>query len=152
MGKLAVEIKKREPFESLRQEVALQILRTADLLTRQLTDFLKVFGLSNTQYNALRILRGAGANGLPCGEVAERMVTREPDITRLLDRIERQGWIERRRQTDDRRVVKAWLSPSGAALLKKIDQPLKQFHQQQFRQLKREEQQQIITLMERARE
>lgn len=152
MTRLAEEIKQTKPFSGPQEEMALQVLRTADLLNRQMTEFLKPHGLSPTQYNALRILRGSGAEGLPCGEVSSRMVTREPDVTRLLDRMERQEWIERRRQSHDRRVVKAWLAPAGAALLKKIDRQLADFQKRQFCHMAIQECRQIIGLMEKLRE
>src|SRR3954467_10234095 len=117
-GKLAKEIHQTRPFSSVEQEVFLNVLRTADVLTYRLEAFLKPFGLSPTQYNVLRILRGAGDEGLACGRIAERMITRDPDITRLLDRLEKRNLIRRARQTDDRRVVKGFITAEGSALLK----------------------------------
>src|SRR2546421_11590448 len=110
-GKLAREIHQNRPFSSVEQEVFLNVLRTADVLTTKLEAILKPFGLSPTQYNVLRILRGAGEAGLACGRIAERMITRDPDVTRLLDRLENCGLIRRARQTDDRRVVKGFINP-----------------------------------------
>ncbi len=151
MSRLADDIQLEKPFQSIEEQLMLEIVHTGDLLWGQLTNFLKPFGLSATQYNALRILRGAGKTGLACGEISRRMVTREPDITRLLDRLERQQWIKRKRQSDDRRLVKAWLTPAGAALMAKIDQPLREFQQQQFLHLKGNVQSEIIELMEKLR-
>ena len=88
-AKLKDEIKQGKPFESLQAEVFLNLMRTADALSRGVEEILKLAGLSNTQYNVLRILRGAGEQGLCCREVADRMITRDPDITRLLDRLEK---------------------------------------------------------------
>src|SRR6185369_2150092 len=96
--RLQEEIQQTKPFVSLEDEVLIGLLRTADVALRPLTDVLKAHSLSHTQYNVLRILRGAGPGGLSCREVAERMVTREPDLTRLLDRLERRGLIARGRE------------------------------------------------------
>src|SRR3712207_9084149 len=111
-SKLRDEIKQARPFRSAEQEAFLNLQRTADVLMARMAEVLKTQGVSPTQYNVLRILRGAGDEGLPCGAVAERMITRDPDITRLLDRLEKQGLIARARDTRDRRVVMA--SNAGA--------------------------------------
>lgn len=117
------------------EEVAyLDLLRTCDLLSRRPAQLLKVADLSATQYNVLRILRGA-REGLPCGEIANRMITRDPDVTRLLDRLEKRGLIQRCRETSDRRVVSARITPQGLTLLAKLDQPVQQVHRQQLGRL-----------------
>ncbi len=120
-GRLKDEIKQNKPFGSLEQEVFLNLQRTADALSRRVSAALKPLGLSPTQFNVLRILRGAGAEGLPCGEIGERMVTRDPDITRLLDRMEKRGLIERCRQSNDRRVITARISKDGLRVLAEFD-------------------------------
>ena len=120
---LQSELKQNLPFRSLEEEAHLSIIRTADLLTRSGALLLKDYGLTMTQYNVLRILRGAGAEGLPSGEVADRMITREPDITRLLDRMESRGWVHRRRDPDDRRVMRAWITLAGRELTDRLDRP-----------------------------
>ncbi len=102
---LQVELKQKVPFTSREQEAYLALLRTADALQSSMEARLKEFGLTGTQYNALRILRGAGVEGLPCSEVGERMITHDPDITRLLDRLQKRGLVERSRGKHDRRVV-----------------------------------------------
>ena len=94
---LQAELKQKIPFTSREQEAYLSLLRTADALQAQVEARLKEFGLTGTQYNALRILRGAGPEGLPCREIGERMITRDPDITRLLNRLEDRGFVERTR-------------------------------------------------------
>src|SRR5277367_4833599 len=104
-GKLREEIGKTGPFASLEEEVMLSLLRTADRLMRSSENALRPAGLTPTQYNALRILRGMSPQGLACQEIARRMITRDADLTRLLDRLETRGLIHRQRQTDDRRVV-----------------------------------------------
>ncbi len=116
-GSLQREIKQRKPFDSIEEEVFLNLQRTAESLMGGLAEVLKAFDLTATQYNVLRILKGAGAAGLPCREVSDRMVTRDPDVTRLLDRLEAQGLVERERLTTDRRVVVARISAAGLAVL-----------------------------------
>jgi DNA-binding MarR family transcriptional regulator len=120
-GRLQKEIKQTRPFASVEEEALLGLLRTADGLARRGAEVLKPSGLSITQYNVLRILRGAGEAGLACGEIGERMITRDPDITRLLDRMEARGLLVRARSTSDRRVVTTRITPAGLALLKKLD-------------------------------
>ena len=117
------------------QEAFLNILRSADLLSRGLEEFLKPSGLSPTQYNALRILRGAGEAGLSCGQIAERMLTRDPDVTRLLDRLAKRRLISRGRQADDRRVVRAFITAEGLDLLKGLDEPILALHVRQLGEL-----------------
>lgn len=126
---IQTEIKQGKPFESLEQEAFLALLWTADRLQWRLAEALKPHGLSPTQYNALRILRGAGKQGLACSEVAERMITRDPDITRLMDRLGRMGLVQRGRGEEDRRVVVAKITPKGAYLLKQLDPVMRQFLQ-----------------------
>jgi DNA-binding MarR family transcriptional regulator len=122
-------------FESPEQEVFLRLLKTADVLEGELSQLLKESELSATQYNVLRILRGAGDTGMPCGRITERMITREPDMTRLLDRLEARGLISRQRSPDDRRVVLGRLTGKGKALLKSLDQPVLQLHAGQLSHL-----------------
>ena len=105
----------------------LELLRTADTLSRELAVVLKPEDLSSTQYNVLRILRGA-PEGLACGEIAARMITRDPDVTRLLDRMEKRGLISRCRETKDRRVVQARITPEGMAALERLDAPVLKAH------------------------
>ena len=121
------ELKQTKPFFSIAQEAFLSIQRTADVLSQKFEQFLKPWGVSGTQYNVLRILRGAGSEGLRCGEIGERMVAHDPDITRLLDRMEKAGWIERARDTRDRRVVLTHINRRGLELLKEIDKPIENF-------------------------
>jgi DNA-binding MarR family transcriptional regulator len=105
----------------------LDLLRTTDGLSRPLSEVLKAEDLSATQYNVLRILRGA-PDGLTCGEIGNRMITRDPDITRLLDRLERRGLISRSRGGQDRRVVLARIAPKGLEVLARLDEPVRQTH------------------------
>ena len=109
----------------------LDLLRTTDMLSRGLIQVLKTEGLSATQYNVLRILRGS-PEGLPCGEIASRMITRDPDITRLLDRLEKRGLISRCRENEDRRMVMARITPEGLKLLARLDEPVQNAHRKQL--------------------
>jgi len=111
------------------------ILKTADSLSEEAELTIKSAGLTATQYNVLRILRGAEPEGLLCRGIAERMISRDPDMTRLLDRMEKQSLISRQRQQDDRRVIKARITPEGLKLLKKLDQPVHDLHKAQFRHM-----------------
>jgi DNA-binding MarR family transcriptional regulator len=120
-GKLKREIKQTRPFQSVQEEVVLSMLRTADQLAAPMTEVLRAAKLSFSQYNVLRILRGAGGKGLPCGEIADRMVRRDPDLTRLLDRLETADLVARSRGTSDRRVVMARITDEGLALLDTLD-------------------------------
>src|SRR2546429_1928503 len=115
----------------------LELLRTTDMLSRSLVKVLKTEDVSGTQYNVLRILRGS-PEGLPCGEIASRMITRDPDITRLLDRLEKRGLISRCRETKDRRMVMARITPEGLKLLARLDEPVQAAHRKQLGHLGRE--------------
>lgn len=123
VGSIQAEIKQSKPLTP-EQEVLLTVQRTADALERKVAELFKPYGLSGTQYNVLRILRGAGKDGLPCGAIAERMVTRDPDITRLLDRLDKMGFIARERGQKDRRVVYTTITDAGLKLLKQLDKPV----------------------------
>jgi DNA-binding MarR family transcriptional regulator len=152
MRRLRQAIKQRKPFQSLQQEVFLEVLRTGHALVEDLVTLLKPYGLTQPQYNVLRILRGAGAAGLPTGEVGARMVaSREPDVTRLLVRMERQGLVQRERRADNRRFVTARITPEGSRVLKALDQPVLEMHAAQLRHMSRRELERLAELLERAR-
>jgi DNA-binding MarR family transcriptional regulator len=104
----------------------------ATLFLEQLSDLLSPHGLTPSQFNVLRILRGAGADGLSCAEISKRMITKDSDITRLLDRLEKQKLIRRERLDSDRRVVVTWISDLGLVLLNSLDQPVRALHRNQF--------------------
>lgn len=110
--------------------IALQ--RAADKLALQAEQLLKSNGLTGAQYNVLRILRGAEPQGLACSSIAERMISHDPDMTRLLDRMEKRNLITRQRQSDDRRVVKTRITSSGLELLKRLDPTVRELHKRQF--------------------
>jgi DNA-binding MarR family transcriptional regulator len=126
------EIRQTKPFGSPAEEAYLGILRTADLLLRDFEGFFRGHGLTEPRYNALRILRGAGKEGLPCLEVGARMVTRAPDVSRLLDGLEREGLVERRRDGPDRRVVRVRATAKALRLLAAMDPGLRALHRRQF--------------------
>jgi len=117
------------------ERIFLALLKTADALGLEAEQLVRTVNLTATQYNVLRILRGAGPDGLACRGIGERMITHDPDITRLLDRMEKRGLITRERQTDDRRVVKTRITPQGLALIKPLDQPMRELHKRQFQHM-----------------
>jgi DNA-binding MarR family transcriptional regulator len=150
-SRLQAELKQRIPFASREQEAYLALLRTADALQSSIEARLKEFGLTGTQYNALRILRGAGSDGLPCSEVGERMITRDPDITRLLDRLQKRGLVERTRDKNDRRVVFGKITAAGLKLLREMDGPIEKYGREMLRHVGQEKLQQLIGLLELVR-
>ena len=150
-SKLRDEIKQARPFRSPEQEAFLNLQRTADVLMTRMAEVLRGQGVSPTQYNVLRILRGAGDEGLPCGAVAERMITRDPDITRLLDRLEKQGLITRARDTRDRRVVMARISDKGLTVTDALDDPVAQELKRQLGHLGKQNLGQLVDLLEEVR-
>lgn len=119
----------------LEAHVFVAILKAADSLSQEGEQLFRSAGLTSAQYNVLRILRGAEPDGLLCRGISERMISRDPDITRLLDRMERHQWISRERQTEDRRVIKTRITPEGLKLLKKLDRPVHDLHKKQFRHM-----------------
>lgn len=156
MAKLMDELKKKDPFVSREQEVFLNVMRTAEALGEGMDAVLKPFGLSRTQYNVLRILRGAqaccGESGLACREIGERMVTRDPDITRLLDRMEKAGLIARERAKNDRRVIKTAVTAEGLRILAELDRPVMDAHKRQLGHMTQEKLGKLCELLEEARE
>jgi len=148
---LQEELKQNLPFTSREQEAYLSLLRTADALQAQIEARLKEFGLTGTQYNALRILRGAGPEGLPCREIGERMITRDPDITRLLNRLEGRGFVERTRALQDRRVIYGKITVAGLKLLREMDEPIEKYSRDMLRHVGQEKLKQLIELLELVR-
>jgi len=148
---LQAELKQKIPFTSREQEAYLSLLRTADALQTQIEAWLKTFGLTGTQYNALRILRGAGAEGLPCREIGERMITHDPDITRLLNRLEVRGLVERTRARHDRRVIYGKITAAGLKLLREMDGPIEKRGREMFRHVAQGKLKQLIELLELVR-
>jgi DNA-binding MarR family transcriptional regulator len=116
----------------LEDQAFIALQKTADALGQQAEQLLKASGLTGAQYNVLRILRGAEPDGLACSTIGERMISHDPDMTRLLDRMDKQSLITRHRQTDDRRVVKTRVTPKGLDFLRRLDQPVRELHKHQF--------------------
>ena len=151
-GKILKELQQSKPFRHIEEEVFLNIQRTADAMLQELLDVLKPAGLSITQYNVLRILRGAGENGLTCKDIGARMITRDPDITRLLDRLERRNLLTRSRAKEDRRFIAIRVTPEGLALLQQLDEPIGQKQVELMRQMSREQLGSAIEILEQLRE
>jgi DNA-binding MarR family transcriptional regulator len=120
------------PDIPIEDQLFVAILKTADGLSQQAEQLIKSAGLTMAQYNVLRILRGAEPEGLLCRGISDRMISRDPDITRLLDRMENHGWITRQREKEDRRVVRTHITEEGLAVLQKLDQPVRELHKGQF--------------------
>jgi DNA-binding MarR family transcriptional regulator len=150
-GKLGREINQKKPFNSVQEEAVLSIVRTADLVSLPMNEVLRSVDLSPSQYNILRILRGAGEQGLPCGEIGERMVRRDPDVTRLLDRLVKRGVVQRLRDETDRRIVRASISREGLALLESLDHPVVDTLKQSLSHMSQQKLRQLIELLEELR-
>ena len=129
---LQQDLKQKKPFRSLQQEAYLSVVRTSTALTDAMEDLVKERGISATQYNVLRILRGSGAEGLCRNELRDRMLTRMPDMTRLLDRMEDAGLVVRAREGDDRRMVMTRITEKGRRLLDELDAPVMALHRKQM--------------------
>jgi DNA-binding MarR family transcriptional regulator len=136
----------RKKIGSEEEKILLDLLRTTEILSRPFAELMKNEDLSNTQYNVLRILRGA-SEGLPCGEIGSRMITRDPDITRLLDRLEKRGLISRCRDDKDRRMVLTQITQDGLKLLDRLDEPIQEIHRRQLGHLGRERLKQLSELL-----
>ncbi len=147
---LAEEIGKKSAFLCAEQEVYLNLVRTAEKLSSDFAKLFKTHGLSDSQYNALRILRGED-KPMQVYQVAERMVTPHPDIPRLIDRLEAAGFVRREKCAEDRRVVWVTLTPRGAAVLKKLDRPVVELHQSQLGHLGRRDLASLNQLLSQAR-
>jgi DNA-binding MarR family transcriptional regulator len=148
--RLQDEIRKKTPFESLEQEVALNLERTHDVLGRPFVELFEAHGLSCPQYNVLRILRGHG-RPVPCHEIGAQMICRTPDVTRLVDRLEAAGLAERRRTPDDRRVVFVAITKAGVKLLNRLERPLMGLHRRALTHLSRAELKTINRLLVKMR-
>lgn len=135
---------------SLEEKTFLELVRTADRLSRGAAALLKRHELSPTQYNVLRILRGS-PEGLPCGEIGRRLITREPDITRLLDRMEKRGLISRHREIQDRRTVLTHITKTGLETVNELDEPVEAIHRKQLGHMRREGLLALASLLRQAR-
>jgi DNA-binding MarR family transcriptional regulator len=150
-GKLQAEIKKRKPFESLEVEATLNLLRTSDQIQIRFARLFRAHGLTPSQYNILRILRGEG-KPLPSLEIAARMIAVVPAITGLIDRLEKLGFVTRRRCESDRRIVFVAITAPALELLSRLDEPLMSLHRKLLGHLSRHELKELVRLLEKARE
>jgi len=150
-GRLEEEIHQRTPVAAVAERALLNLLRSAALLGQELARFLRPHGLTPAQYNALRILRGAHPETLPCGEVGARLVAPVPDVTRLLDRLAARGLVRRERDPADRRVVRVGITAGGLARLAAVDAPLAAWIRTRLGALSERELDALSGLLERAR-
>ena len=151
-AKLAAELRQNKPFARPEEEALLNLLRTHEFIQQRQTEFFKRFQLTPTQYNILRILRGAGKDGITCARAAERMVAADPDITRLLDRLEARKLIRRERGSQDRRVVISRITADGLELIETIDKPLAEFLKRHMGRAGRKKLGELIEILESIRE
>ncbi len=145
------EIRQGKPFRSRGQEVVVALLRTADLVRRAVSRAVEPHEITLQQYNVLRILRGAGEQGLPTLEIAERMIEQAPGVTRLLDRLEAKGLVRRERCRHDRRQVLCWLTATGAELVSTLDEPVDRADVEAVGMLEPEEQDRLLRMLDAIR-
>jgi DNA-binding MarR family transcriptional regulator len=149
---LQAEIRKRNPFDTPEEEVFLNLLRTVDFLQQDGARLLGEHDISGPQYNVLRILRGHGGAGLACQEIAGQMICRMPDITRLVDRLEEGGLVQRCRTEQDRRVVLVKITRAGLDVLARLDKPIRELHKRHMQRLDGEELAELNRLMVKLRQ
>jgi len=150
-SKLQIEIKQTKPFADLETEAMLALHRTSDRLATEGAKLLRPWDISSTQYNVLRILRGAEPDGLTCGGIGDRMIQHDPDITRLIDRMEKRGLVSRQRDDKDRRVVITRITQKGLDLLAQLDGPVDEFNKRRLGHLGPVKLQMLIDLLESVR-
>ena len=150
-SRLLDEIKQSKPFTSPAQEAYLSIERTSAVLGHAFAEFVKPFGITPTQFNVLRILRGAGEAGLCRHEIRDRLVAQVPDVTRLIDRLVEMGLVTRERDGEDRRLVTARITPAGLRLLAELDEPVREFDRRTLGHLTSEQVRSLVELLEIAR-
>lgn len=146
------ELRKKKPFDCAEEEAFLNLLRSTDFLARDFSELFSEHGISEPQYNVLRILRGHRDTGQSCQEITAQMVTHMPDITRLVDRLEGAGLAKRERTERDRRVVLVNITAAGLALLAKLDQPVRELHRKQLTHLTRDELAELNRLLVKVRQ
>lgn len=149
-SQLQRELGKRKPFDSLEVEAILNILRTSDQYQNRFGRLFREYGLTASQYNVLRILRGEG-KPLPCLEIGERMIQVVPAMTGLVDRLEKQELVRRKRCTEDRRVIYIEVTRKALNLLEQMDEPVLNLHKELIGHLTRPELKELSRLMEKAR-
>jgi DNA-binding MarR family transcriptional regulator len=152
MANLKLEILQEPPFSSVEEEALLNLLRTADCLNRAIQQKIRGWGLTSTQYNVLRILRGAHPNGLACAAIGDRMIAAEPDITRLLARLKRLKLVRQHRDRHDRRVVLTQITESGLELLRVMDPVVRSGPRELLGAMRRADLAEMIRLLELARQ
>jgi DNA-binding MarR family transcriptional regulator len=152
MANLKLEIQQAPAFSSVEEEALLNLLRTSDCLNRAIQQKIRGSGLTATQYNVLRILRGAHPNGLPCAAIGDRMIAAEPDITRLLARLKRLKLVRQHRDRHDRRVVLTEITESGLELLRTMDPVVLSGPKELLGHLRRADLAEMIRLLELARQ
>lgn len=146
------EIKQSKGFTSLGEEAHLTLIRTADLISHEVTSLLKeAADVSPVQYNVLRILRGAGEAGHTCSAIAERLITRDPDVTRIIDRMLKRGLVQRSRDPNDRRVVRVVLTDAGRSLVDQLDEPIRSHHRKRFKGVSKERLRALIDVLDEIR-
>jgi DNA-binding MarR family transcriptional regulator len=151
VGDLKEEIKQERDFHSVEEQALLNLLRTADFLDRAVEHKIRPFGITSTQYNVLRILRGAHPRGLTCSAIGDRMITPEPDVTRLLSRLRNIKLVKQHRDQKDRRVLWTQISAQGLKLLREMDPMVERAPIELLGHLQREELERLIKLLEAAR-
>ena len=149
---LSEELRVSRPFASSGVEAYLNVVRSAHQLQAETQVVLRREGLSVPQYNVLRILRGAGEDGLPCLGIGERMVARVPDVTRLIGRLEQAGLVTRERTPSDRRIVAVRITEEGLQRLARLERPVQDLHERQWAVLDEVERRTLIDLLTRARQ
>ena len=147
---LREQLKKQGPFSSVEQEAMLSILRTSDLLENRLARLLREYGLTPSQYNAMRIMRGEG-EPMPCLEVAGRMIQVAPAITRVIDQLVARGLVEKSQSSNDRRVFLVTLTPSGRDVLRRLDTPIERLHHALLGGVPKRELEKLNQILETAR-
>jgi len=150
-SRLREELKQTKPFATLEQEAMLSIQRTDAVLGYSIIETLKPYAITPTQYNVLRILRGARPAGLCREDIRSRLIAEVPDVTRLLDRMEQAGLVGRERDTVDRRLVTTRITAKGLRLLEELDEPMRKAHEGQLGHLTRAELRTLISLLDKAR-
>ena len=148
---LKQEIGQQLPFASLEEEALLNLMRTADQLDRVMQLKIRPYGITGTQYNVLRILRGAQPNGLTCSSIGSRMLTAEPDITRILSRLKTLRFIQQQRCKKDRRVVWTNITQAGLELLEQMDPLMRSMPNGLLGHLDKDQLRALIHLLEGAR-
>ena len=151
MGNLRDEIKQERAFQSVEEQALLNLIRTADCLDRAMERMIRPFGVTSTQYNVLRILRGAHPRGLTCSAIGDRMITAEPDVTRLLSRLRNLKLVKQHRDSDDRRVLWTQISPQGLKLLGEMDPMIEKGPIELLGHLQQEDLARLTKLLEAAR-